>query len=756
MPNIEVSIKNKIAQTTTENAFIICGNSDYNIIFNFDEEWNGETTKTALFVYNGNSIPVPFNGNVCEVPILRNTTQVKIGVFAGDLKTTTSAYVPCRKSITDEGGEIPLDPKPNVYNEIIKLVNEVSGEIPELGAGLNLSVDSDYVLTVSLINKDGETLSEKSVDLPIETLVVSAVYDDNKKAIIFTLQNGETLLVPVGDLVKGFVKEEDYNTLKNTVETNSTNIVNLDRVKQQKYDDNLITQSKEIVGAINEVKGLAEEARMIFGETEGTAYEGNKGKKNADDISKLNLKLDLIERNIFQSGLGSIVPLTEAFISRETANGANILDPSPTVVQMIKGKTVKSTNLIPFPIYTGNMFSTNYYPSFTYSHNGITYTVQDDGGIKLSGTITGDTGENYSYYIFAWYNHNFPEVGTYTISAYGLNDDRVSFQMVTVKDEVVVSDNTAVPNKRTVTHTFVDGERIQRFAIVIQGGEGKTVNGVIYPMLNEGSTAKPFVPYFSGLKHANFKSIKSTGKNVLKVKDYTITYGGVTVTVKDNKFTATGTATGHIELWLPLEAPLQAGTYSSILGVENALEGTGVTRLYLSPKDRDFANRKAFAKHDSVVNDITTNFVSNYMALYIPIGNEANCSLDLMLNIGSTAQPNEPYKVEEYTDGKSYELAEYDYINPQKGELIRQTGYTTSETGFTAEEIATYNEPIVSSDGLSLAYRLETPTIEKIDYPNEYTAYNGGSETVEQGDTDNSQWGAICEITNEYWIVKEI
>ena len=502
-------------------------------------------------------------------------------------------------------------------------------------------------------------------------------------------------------------------------------------------------------------------------------------------------------------------PIKETFISRETANGANILDPSPAVVRMIKGKTVKSTNLIPFPYQNGST-----------TINGVTFTQNSDGSVAVKGTAT-----SYAQYYLNGTSFNpivFTVGKTYTVS--GGKDGVV---VNTRKNNVSWGDSI---NGSAKTITFNDGDTYNFIGLYI--ASGTTVDTVIYPMLNEGTTAKPYSKYFSGLKHANFKAIKSTGKNVLKVKDYTKTYGGVTVTVKDNKFTATGTATAHIESWLPLETTLQAGTYSSILGVEKALEGTGVTGLSLSIKDRDFDNRKSFAKYDIVVNDITTNFVSNYMALYIQRGNEANCSLDLMLNIGSTAQPYEPYKVEEYTDGKSYELAEYDYINPQKGEYTKGTetititgssfssgvvigtasitktvdlskyskmypfnqkqpcvisnGFTTQDNYFSYKpeegvqsiktpqiafntqggylrvylpiSIASTEEEFIqyfNNNPLAISYELATPTVETIDYPKGYTADNGGSETVEQGDTDNSQWGAICEITIQYFMPSE-
>lgn len=48
---ILVSVKNKIAETMNNPAYI-CGNSDYVIRFDFDEEWAGYDVKTARFRYS--------------------------------------------------------------------------------------------------------------------------------------------------------------------------------------------------------------------------------------------------------------------------------------------------------------------------------------------------------------------------------------------------------------------------------------------------------------------------------------------------------------------------------------------------------------------------------------------------------------------------------------------------------------------------------------------------------------------------------
>lgn len=123
--NIKIVIEDKIA-TAPDNAVIVCGNNDYVITFLFDEDWDGYEAKTARFTYikNGKSIFIdePFVGDTCPVPMLSNVSRVDIGVYAGDLRTTTAAVVKCKKSILCKGGT-PDEPDEDVYRKIMEMIN---------------------------------------------------------------------------------------------------------------------------------------------------------------------------------------------------------------------------------------------------------------------------------------------------------------------------------------------------------------------------------------------------------------------------------------------------------------------------------------------------------------------------------------------------------------------------------------------------------------------------------------------------------
>ena len=122
MPLLTIGVRNKVAESPT--AHIVCGNSDYIIEFNFDEEWDSHETKTARFIYDGKQADVIFTGNTCPVPIITNARVCMVGVFAGDLQTTTPALIECEPSILCGSG-VPADPTPDVYAQLLEMYDQL-------------------------------------------------------------------------------------------------------------------------------------------------------------------------------------------------------------------------------------------------------------------------------------------------------------------------------------------------------------------------------------------------------------------------------------------------------------------------------------------------------------------------------------------------------------------------------------------------------------------------------------------------------
>lgn len=148
--NILINVTEKVA-TVTGNPVIVCGNSDYTITFDFDSEWDSFESKTARFAFAQSGIrryvDVVFTGDAVNAPALADINFVAVGVFAGDIHTTTPAIIACKKSITDQGGSIP-DPTPDVYNRLLELINGKAdiGEDGLIPAGEIIKFDDNPVL----------------------------------------------------------------------------------------------------------------------------------------------------------------------------------------------------------------------------------------------------------------------------------------------------------------------------------------------------------------------------------------------------------------------------------------------------------------------------------------------------------------------------------------------------------------------------------------------------------------------------------
>ena len=144
---INVAVLNKIAMA--DGTVYICGNSDFEVEFEFDREWDGIGYKTARFIYAKTFIDVLFNGTRCPVPVISNVTSFKIGVFAGNLSTTTPAQVFAKKSILCSGG-LPATPTADIYNQILDKLNDLDEASPEeIAAAVEEYMEQNPMGTIS-------------------------------------------------------------------------------------------------------------------------------------------------------------------------------------------------------------------------------------------------------------------------------------------------------------------------------------------------------------------------------------------------------------------------------------------------------------------------------------------------------------------------------------------------------------------------------------------------------------------------------
>lgn len=148
MPEIKITVAQKIATNTTPGEVIVCGNSDYTVTFDLDAEWATEPNRTARFVYYKNGLQLfqekTFTGNTAPVPVLSGIDYVMVGVYAGDLRTTTPAKVLCDRSILcgDAVEQITPDEKAGLQAQIGDLSQLQTADKSSLVAAINEAAKS--------------------------------------------------------------------------------------------------------------------------------------------------------------------------------------------------------------------------------------------------------------------------------------------------------------------------------------------------------------------------------------------------------------------------------------------------------------------------------------------------------------------------------------------------------------------------------------------------------------------------------------
>lgn len=129
MPVINITVKGKVASSDTK--AIVNGNSDYAVNWVLDGDWADYDTKTMrVRFFDGSVIDSIFSGTSCSLPVITETCMIEIGLFAGDLITSTPAVINCIRCIRDDEGPTE-DPPTSVYDQILAKLNELGSVSPD-------------------------------------------------------------------------------------------------------------------------------------------------------------------------------------------------------------------------------------------------------------------------------------------------------------------------------------------------------------------------------------------------------------------------------------------------------------------------------------------------------------------------------------------------------------------------------------------------------------------------------------------------
>lgn len=303
------------------------------------------------------------------------------------------------------------------------------------------------------------------------------------------------------------------------------------------------------------------------------------------------------------SNIGTVTDDTTSAIKQVPINSV-----SHCFVKSIGGMTYKCNNLIPFPYVRKKVVMD---VGYTKTISGVTFTVLEGGGVKVVGTNT-STGFIYFDICEIFFGH--------TYSSYSYTD-------------------CSYNDKNGITSVYV--------------ATGTTVDKVFYPMLNAGTTALPYEPYFEGLRDNKVTAIKSYGAQLIPFPYYNeigngVTKNGITVTVNaDRSITVNGTATALVNLFYVARMPISAGTYTFSIDGINAFASV----LSLRHKDTGNMYSNIASVNDTVssrtftVTEEEAQAYDAYMNIYIYSGTTVNnVTIKPMLNRGSVAVPYTPYR----------------------------------------------------------------------------------------------------------------
>lgn len=199
-------------------------------------EANADVNLIESISVNGTGRPISNKSVDIEVP-------TKTSDISNDSDFTTNNYVDNVKDYLEE----KIDDNTDAISDNAEAIDTLNSNlanyslISETGNKIQLIVDSStYKIKAVLKDKNDNVLNTSNeIDLPLESVVMSVVYNSTDKELVITLQNGSVTRVPLTALISGLVSEDTLeSTLANYVlySTYSEAISSLDSGKADKSD----------------------------------------------------------------------------------------------------------------------------------------------------------------------------------------------------------------------------------------------------------------------------------------------------------------------------------------------------------------------------------------------------------------------------------------------------------------------------------------------------------------------------------------
>ena len=319
---------------------------------------------------------------------------------------------------------------------------------------------------------------------------------------------------------------------------------------------------------------------------------------------------------------------------------AKVAKGNPTIITDSSSRRLKKLNIYGQSEQDSTTGAQLLDPSLFYADettDGITYTTNEDGSVKIEGTATSSANKYLGEYIDIFENG---QIYTCNLSQNGYtggfnityNDDRHDYlPTLTVDKSTMISIKPYIQVRTNVTK-----------------------NETIYPMVNKGSSVLPFEPYTGGkpspspdypqdILSKEVSEIKVTGANLLNYTNkgvidseyYTVDDGYVCALKKDSRVNST----------VPESMKLPSGKYT--ISIETDL----TEQVFLQLVDKQAGTQIANV-NNLTLKTTTFDLEKEYSVsfkVYCGVGITTLAKAKVQINRGDIALPWEPYKSQTIT-----------------------------------------------------------------------------------------------------------
>lgn len=591
---------------------------------------------------------------------------------------------------------------------------------------------------------DASTAAQLQKALDEVYAMISSLNEELRTVKETTEQNGEMISVLQNDVSQNTTAITNIEAQVKEADASITNLESRISANEQNIDGLLGTTSElsQVVSGLDgDTKQLKSEidaldVRMYDAEDSIIAVR-DRVAENEKSITSLGTRMTNAEGNIkdLKSSVSliwtilgnTIINLTtveDAYNTRVTAGGLSVVDEAPTTVHKITGASVASANLAAVA-------------NQTIASNGVTFTGSaTDGTVQMTGSVT----EENEYATATVTTGFYLPVGTYTLYA-PHKADKVGWHVRNAQSTSIAELNW---NGTTTALSFTVSAAGRYHLYVFIPRNAGTLDYTETPMLLRGdrtANLPAFEPYYAGIKSAGFRGITSTGRNLIaSLADKTVSADGITavanpsdgtVTINGRPTTASFNADVSVDFYLP------RGTYT-IYAPHRTMRFAGW--LVKSRKSGATVGKIDWASLGDVVSNTftVTEPGEYYIRFFVPIGYDypafENYVETPMILPGALTE-NFP-AFETYHADTSFALTtpltlgKWDTIDVDAGKRIAGTVTETQDTPYTEEQLAQFDEYILSADGKTVAYKTETPTETPLSLPKTYRAWHGGCEYI--------------------------